>query len=1128
MHSVVICCYDFVRHAWLRRVLFQSLSIGLILVHPAAGLQQSKSDRQSSASFKDRAMNAAEQLREYHHRISALKKNSLRDISTARKEIEVKIDRSAKTSSTIFYYDNFEAGIAGWTTRAYTGSDIWQQTTLNASSATHSWWPGIASQANYYNGTRINNAVISPAISLAGAVGPVALLFAENFLVEYGWDFCMVDVSADGGATWTPLRGGYGSAPTGDTRGWQVTTLNLSPYSGQTINIRFYFDTGDSNYNEFPGWFVDDVVIFDQRGTIVGRKYFDENNNGIIDKGERGIKDWYITAAGPVTITTRTNDRGRYVFMLPLGSYALTEASRTNWTQTYPRTGEWDINLATPDTLIDSLHFGNYTRASFIKGIKYNDKNRNGINDEGDSLIADWKIVLADTEGHAIDFDRTDATGIYELFVFQPGLYVVHEVGRPGWIQTDPPGGTYLINIPDLTTTIIGQDFGNYYSDSVNTIMGQKFEDLNRNSIQDPHEPGIPHVKIQLAGTQGRVAVTDSNGYYRFLSLPPGGYRVSEVPQIGWWQSYPGAPYTVYLKQSDFIDTLDFGNYQIAPGSISGMKFLDDNNNGAKDAGEGGLPGWRLLLHGVTYFNSTVNRSTITDGSGNYSVSPLWPGTYTVSEVWRNGWTQTYPAALGVHQINLGVEENRTGIDFGNLDSVLSIGTYRTFTAESLAFDLDKRGAHKPVPYKPDKDEFCISFHNTLADLVNKVRIHFTAEYAAGTLSATHGGFIIPIGTTGKVIEIIFASPLASGEEVTVCGLTLKPKEQTVSRWFLFFGAGGVAKGEMPTISNYFRYPMPNAVNLLEIVGRELRVGLGGPHSVVHVTYRDVIKSLFEKPGRMHVGDARCLDNLSGLKPKPIKKQQRYLNPSKHNNKLLAEAIALQTNILGSDNGNTPAGFGNLIFDEGTGVDPSHPLNGMPIRTIAAALDSFMSSPIDTGINAHGCQMPEALGSLDPESLFVKIRMINGAFSGPIDTTSFAFGLAFKGVHQISEVPFLRYDPIMGFKSFSKLPPLDQFVPDERALYQNYPNPFNPTTTISFTLDVTSFVTLKVYNILGQEVAALLTHESMDEGMQDIDFDANALPSGVYFYHLVAEGIPDEEGGVALTFSSMKKMLLVK
>ncbi len=70
-------------------------------------------------------------------------------------------------------------------------------------------------------------------------------------------------------------------------------------------------------------------------------------------------------------------------------------------------------------------------------------------------------------------------------------------------------------------------------------------------------------------------------------------------------------------------------------------------------------------------------------------------------------------------------------------------------------------------------------------------------------------------------------------------------------------------------------------------------------------------------------------------------------------------------------------------------------------------------------------------------------------------------------------------------------------------LLQNYPNPFNPSTTISWQMPVNSFVSLKVYDALGKEVAVLVNEEK-PAGTYELEFSANGLPSGVYFYRLQA------------------------
>ncbi len=102
-------------------------------------------------------------------------------------------------------------------------------------------------------------------------------------------------------------------------------------------------------------------------------------------------------------------------------------------------------------------------------------------------------------------------------------------------------------------------------------------------------------------------------------------------------------------------------------------------------------------------------------------------------------------------------------------------------------------------------------------------------------------------------------------------------------------------------------------------------------------------------------------------------------------------------------------------------------------------------------------------------------------------------------------------------------------IPSAYALKQNYPNPFNPMTFISLDLPVLSVVSLKVYNMLGQEAATLLNEKAMDGGSYQLSFDASSLASGVYFYRVEAKRINATNENVAgKIFTSMKKMILMK
>ncbi|PKL90417.1 MAG: hypothetical protein CVV23_00770 [Ignavibacteriae bacterium HGW-Ignavibacteriae-2] len=93
---------------------------------------------------------------------------------------------------------------------------------------------------------------------------------------------------------------------------------------------------------------------------------------------------------------------------------------------------------------------------------------------------------------------------------------------------------------------------------------------------------------------------------------------------------------------------------------------------------------------------------------------------------------------------------------------------------------------------------------------------------------------------------------------------------------------------------------------------------------------------------------------------------------------------------------------------------------------------------------------------------------------------------------------------------------ISNYAPSSYSLDQNYPNPFNPTTNIRFALQKANKVTLKVYNILGQEVATLL-NEFKNAGVYEVNFDASKLSSGVYVYSITTGD-----------FASFKKMMLIK
>jgi hypothetical protein len=97
-------------------------------------------------------------------------------------------------------------------------------------------------------------------------------------------------------------------------------------------------------------------------------------------------------------------------------------------------------------------------------------------------------------------------------------------------------------------------------------------------------------------------------------------------------------------------------------------------------------------------------------------------------------------------------------------------------------------------------------------------------------------------------------------------------------------------------------------------------------------------------------------------------------------------------------------------------------------------------------------------------------------------------------------------------------------LPKEFALEQNYPNPFNPSTCIQYAVSSRQFVILKVYDILGNEIETLVSEEK-SVGTYEITWNAENLPSGVYFYQMRAV---DPESSSGQGFINTKKMILLK
>ena len=398
-------------------------------------------------------------------------------------------------------------------------------------------------------------------------------------------------------------------------------------------------------------------------GGIHGMKFHDLNGNGERDAGEPGIPGWKIIIEGEdIHLETFTDDDGLYWFMnLPGGDYVVVEEDRPGWVRTHPVNGSYSF-LYDPAQAIDGLDFGNRMATDGIHGMKFLDRDGDGIRDNDEPGIPGWIIIL---EGEGLTrATETNEEGAYWFTGLMTGTYTISETLRPGWQQTAPANGSYTLSyVP--SQPIERLDFGN--RPDLGEIHGVKFHDLNGNGVRETNEPGLEgwHIKLLNADNQTvGTATTDADGMYWFMDLEPGPYRLMEELQQGWHQTFPqGGFHHIMLMPNQVIEHAHFGNWQPDPGEIHGTKFDDKNGNGVRDTNEPGLEGWTIILE-REYGN--LRLETTTGPNGEYWFMELPPGTYHVAEKQQDDWRQTFPKEPRYHEIELAPGTIVEGIDFGN------------------------------------------------------------------------------------------------------------------------------------------------------------------------------------------------------------------------------------------------------------------------------------------------------------------------------------------------------------------------------------------------------------------------------------------------------------------------------
>jgi hypothetical protein len=291
--------------------------------------------------------------------------------------------------------------------------------------------------------------------------------------------------------------------------------------------------------------------------------------------------------------------------------------------------------------------------------------------------------TLTVVDGGANDADGL-ANGVLQVNNVLLGTYTITEtIAPPGYAIDDDPTRSITVSSLDLNAVVgvqgsdqPGNTDESDFHNQLGSISGTKFNDLNGNGVKNVSEPGLAGWTVYVdynndgvfqSGTEPS-AVTDAGGLFTITDVTLGSWRVREIGQTGWTNSFPatsdsfGRYQPITVSSATLISGIDFGNFERT--SVHGYKFNDLNGNGLDNV-DPRLAGWTIVLVGTDGLGNAVSATTTTAVGGEYSFTNLGPGSYTVSEQAQTGWTKTIGGAT--FSLTSGQERVATAGEAGTL-----------------------------------------------------------------------------------------------------------------------------------------------------------------------------------------------------------------------------------------------------------------------------------------------------------------------------------------------------------------------------------------------------------------------------------------------------------------------------
>ncbi|MFZ1599037.1 MAG: SdrD B-like domain-containing protein, partial [Anaerolineae bacterium] len=368
---------------------------------------------------------------------------------------------------------------------------------------------------------------------------------------------------------------------------------------------------------------------------------------------------------------------GSYLFLnVPPGSYIVRETDPVGFTSTTPN----DVGVSVPSGGSASANFGDNLPGS-VAGTVFDDIDGDGVQDSPlhETGLGGVTIGLYSSGGALLASTTTSGDGSYLFTNVAPGSYSVRETDPSGWSSTTSN------NVP-VTVPAGGLGHADFGDQLIASVSGVVFNDLDGDGVQDPGEPGIGGVTVQLinpsTGSVVATTVTAGDGSYIFRSVTPGAYTVRETDPTGFNSTTPN-DVSVSVPAGGAA-VANFGDRQV--GTVSGVVFNDINGNGSQQGSEAGLAGVTVGLYDG---GNNLIATTTTAGNGSYLFLNVPPGSYSVRETDPAGFLSTTPNSVNV-TVPAG---GSASANFG--DQIIALG------AASLSgvvyLDSNGNGIHDPA-----------------------------------------------------------------------------------------------------------------------------------------------------------------------------------------------------------------------------------------------------------------------------------------------------------------------------------------------------------------------------------------------------------------------------------------------